>query len=252
MRRVLLLSLTALLAASCATNPALENLPDRRIDRTIENTRKINDWSVIAIGAVSQTPLGEIKTTLPLPWPFYYRDPAVSNALSVFDQGFFSLNVPVPNEDSNYSVVTLSWTPSNDGVFGYNNQYTLGVTRRQPAGPDHAFDYGLSVTDMVYDEGFSVYLARFALATEWQLGDHLWLRPGVSASVFQMPGRQKVIGNLRYTMSEGIFAEYPLTVEAALDFNKFLGLRAGYSLYWLGRTNGSWDQKYSIGTSVVF
>jgi hypothetical protein len=238
------------LVASCATNPAMETFPDRRIDRNLSNSGKVTGWSTIGIGRLSHLATGATENKTPFPWPFYLENPAVENTKSVFDQGLIGVTVPFKNEEENFSVVSLGWAPTNDAIFGFNNQYNVGLARRQMAGTNQAFDYGFDVTDIVFDAGFSIYLVRLNLATEIQLTDFLWIRPQVSAYIFDIPLHTTTVGNLTYRTNNGISTEFPLSLELALEPNKSWGLRAGYQYAQLGRINHTWDQQYYLGLTM--
>jgi len=240
------------LFGSCVSNPGMEKFPDRRIDRNLSNSEKITSWSTIGAGRLSRSTSGEVSNKIPVPWPFSFENPAVENALSGFDRGLLGVSVPVRNEDENFLVVALGWAPSTEAIFGYNNQYSLGLVRRQLVNQDSALDYGIAVTDIMFDAGFSIVLYRLGLSTELQITDFLWIKPGVSAYLFDVPDYSTVVGNLKYKTKSGISAEYPIRFEWAMDPNKHWGLRSGYSLSWLGRANNSWDQQYYLGFSVNF
>lgn len=252
MFRTLGLSLAVLCVLSCTTNPALETFPLRQVDRTPDNSAKVTDWSPRGVGWQTLDLDGNPTDPTLAFWPFAFQNPAVVNVVPTFDQGFLGTQVPFAADGGNFWVASLNWAPSTDEIFGANNQYTLGLFHRQKTTDDQALDTGLQFTDLYFDEGFSVYLVRLSAAGEWQLTDRLWVRPGIAAYGYLRPSVEKIVGNRRYFMNSGLVAEYPLTFDLGLQLLPRWGFRAGYSLYWLGRPNGSWEQRYIVGLSLVY
>jgi len=241
-----------LILASCATNPAMSDFPSRRIDRDLSNSSKVTSWSVIAAGRSSRLPSGETSNTTPIPWPLYFTKPAVDNAVPLFDQALIEWSVPFRNEDENFAVLSVGWSPASDAIFGYNNQVNLGITRRQTLDRDLALDYGVGVTDAIYSTGLAVVVYRVEVGTELQVSDFLWIKPEVSAEVLNIPPFSTTVGNTVYSTASGISTQFPVGFEIAIDPSKVWGVRGGYSFSGLGRTDHTWDQQYYVGESLNY
>lgn len=252
-RNTLLLVLIVFTFVSCATNPAMETFPQRRIDRTPHKTAGVSSWGTMVVGRKTLDHYGKSSELTPTVLPVFYSFHALDNIL--VDGAFFpnQMAIQVLDDKVSDSTVDLGFQFSSEDYIGDVVDGSLGFSRRSYLSEQIVVGTSISVGHLFYfNDGPQNFTLEVMLKPEVQIGDILWIRPGVGFRTESQGAFSGSSGNIHYYSKERLDFLFPVTLDASLSIVKYFEIIGKYSLDFLGEKDGSYDQKYQLGGMLYF